>query len=126
MRLAHVFLVLVMTISGAAAAPDLAPPFEHLSDGRIGVEIFGQKIALPADDAYLDLIQFYPLRQRPFGKSLVFTLRQALVELPDPTIAFAGRFPGFILVRVHLCFLVPVRSAPAPNSAPGADQCLRA
>jgi hypothetical protein len=76
----------------------IVPPFERLPDGRIGVEIFGQRIALPGTDDYLDRIEFYPLRQRPFGKPPTFTLRQALAEPDKATLAFEQE-PEWISVR---------------------------
>jgi len=90
MRLAHVFLALVMVNSGAAAAPDVQPPFERLPDGRIGVEIFGQKIGLPvtAADPDLDRIGFYLRWEQPAGKYKRFKLRDALAEPDKARLAF--------------------------------------
>jgi hypothetical protein len=87
-----------------APVPERAvpPPFERLPDGRIGVEIFGQRIALPATptdpDRDLDLIQFYPLRMEPFGRA-TFTLRQALAAPDKARLAFEQE-PEWISVRI--------------------------
>jgi hypothetical protein len=67
----------------AAVSPATAQPFERLSDGRVVIEIFGQKVALPTTKADLQRIEFYPEKagERMYGTT-VFKLGDALAD-PD-------------------------------------------